>query len=234
MSTHHGPWLIEKEHEPEGVDEPVARREGGTTVLRRRARTALALAAAVALVATGCSDEEKKTSVDLERTPASASATPTDEAPGAIPEEPVDGELTRGLNPAESPAERQVADVWFSFWTELQRMYTEVELDRSRLGELARGEAFDGPASYVESMQKNKTRNEGGTIASIQKIKVDGTTAVVKSCIRTSLLEVTDKGAPVELPEPYLVTRETLEQEGPDWRVVKHESGEQVATCEYR
>lgn len=203
-------------------------------MLRRRVRTSLVLAAVTALVATGCSDDDRKTSVDLDRKPASASPTPTAEPAGGIPDEPVDGKLIRGLNPAESPAERQVADTWFGFWAELQSMYTEVEVDRTTFGELARGQAFDGPTAYVEQMQKAGTRNEGGTIASITELKVDGTKAVVRSCIRTTLLEVNESGAPAEMPEPFLESRDTLEQEGPDWRVVKHEFGKRVATCDFR
>jgi len=203
--------------------------------MRRRAGTGLALGLALALVTAGCSDDDRKTSVDLDRTPASASPTPTSEAPAAIPENAADGEYVRGLNPAKTPEERAVAEVWFSFWGELHRMYDEAELDRTRFGELARGEAFDGPASYVERMQKAGTHNDGGTIAAIQKLKVDGDKAVVTSCIHSTLVEVDGKGRALEMPNPFLVTRETLEKEGPDWRVVKHESGEKKGSrCTYR
>lgn len=77
--------------------------------------------------------------------------------------------------------------------------------------------------------------NDGGTIASISSVKVTGEQAVVLSCIRSSLVEVDARGVALQVPDPYLRTRETLRREGNVWRVVDHEFPDEGGVkCTYR
>lgn len=113
-------------------------------------------------------------------------------------------------------------------------MYRQVELDRTGLGELATGEGFDGPAAYVARMEEAGTHNEGGTIASINKLQVRGDRAVVSGCLRSSMLEMNEAKVPAELPEVFVRTREVLVREGPDWRVAEATVLGVGKACTYR
>lgn len=89
------------------------------------------------LVLSGCADDaaegKAKPGGPASTTPSSA-ATETPEK--TAPEEPVDDEMLRGRNVASTEVEKQVAEAWFAYWTELVRMYNTAETDRDRLAEL--------------------------------------------------------------------------------------------------
>lgn len=200
-----------------------------------RWRSVLVVAFATALVASGCSDDEPKESLELDASP---SASPTEAAggtePDEIPEEPPESGLVRGLDPATTPDEQAVTDTWFRYWTELTRMYTEVTIDRTAFGELAQEQAYDGPVSYVEQMENAGNANQGGSIASVEKVRVQGDRAVVTGCQRTQMIEMTADGVPAEMPVPYVRTRETLERQLDSWIVVEHVVLSNGARCTYR
>lgn len=125
-----------------------------------RAGTALVpgLVLCLLLAATGCGRDDRETTLELDEPAPSASATPSSVAPAAIPKDAPEGEFVRGLNPAQTPDEQAVAEVWFSYWAELQRMYDTAELDRSRFGALA-----SGPASTSRPGTSTGCRRWGGT-----------------------------------------------------------------------
>src|SRR5690606_34940237 len=101
-------------------------------------------------------------------------------------------------------------------------------------GDIARGEAFDGPAAYVEKMQGRSTRNQGGTIASVADVEVKGDRAVVKGCVRSNLIEVDADGRPTEFPTPLISSQETFERTADGWVVVRHEVLPNSKPCSYR
>lgn len=206
--------------------------------MRLFSASALALTLALSLGACGDDgDDDSSRKVNLDTTP---SASPGDEpsketssVKEAEGDKPVDGQVQRGLNPAKSGEEKAVAEAWFAFWAEITRSYTTVEIDRDRLAELATGEAFSNPVAYVDQMKSAKTHNEGGSIAGITDINMDGDSAEVSSCIRSSLIEVNKKGVPVETLTPFITSKETLKKEGPAWRVVEH-AVEPSGACKFR
>lgn len=196
-----------------------------------------ALVAALALG--GCSSEPDASrepligGTETPTAPPTTSTTPT-VTPDAIPEMPEAGRVIRGLNPATTEDERAVTEVWFSYREELNRMYREVTVDPERLAELATGRGFDRPAAYVARMKKAKTHNEGGNISSITSVTVNGNTAEVVGCLRSTMLEQDAQGVPVELPEVFVEFRDTLKREGPDWRVQEHRTVSSGTPCRYR
>lgn len=189
---------------------------------------------------TACSDDpdERQVSLDGGASPEASEQTESpQETPSPDGPEPAaeveDGRIIAGVDRASTADEKAVTQVWFGFWSELGRLYTTTDVDRAALAALASGPAFDGPVAYAERMQASGTSNQGGAIAAVVKIDVDGRQAVVTGCVHGSLIEVDAQGLPVEVPTPYTSTRETLEYDGGTWRVVKHE-GEGVHRCDYQ
>lgn len=207
--------------------------------MRLFSASALALTLALSLGACGDDgDDDSSRKVNLDTTP---SASPGDEpsketssVKEAEGDKPVDGQVQRGLNPAKSGEEKAVAEAWFSYWDEVVKSYQEPAIDRDRLAELAKDEGFTGPEEYVARMQQAKTHNVGGMIAGITSMKVTGDSAQVNSCMRSTLVEVNKKGVPVETPEVFLQTKETLEKEGPTWRVSEVSVLSTQSKCEFR
>lgn len=199
----------------------------------------MSAAVVAALVLGGCSSdpdvprEPIAGGTQTPTTPPTSSATPTPSG-NPIPEMPEAGRVIRGLNPATTEDERAVAEVWFSYREELNRMYREVSVDQERLSELAFGAGFDSPVAYVDRMKRANTHNEGGNISSITSVTVTGDSAVVLGCLRSTMVEVDANGRPVELPEVFVVFRDTLTREGPDWRLSKHRTVSTGTACTYR
>ena len=205
-----------------------------TTRPRRATLAAATLLLGLALA--GCSDGPEKKTVDLEprATTAAPSGGPTTAAPREIPQLPADDQFVRGLDPARSEEERAVTARWFEYREEVSRMLREVDVDRTLLGSLARGDGFDLPVRYVEQMQAAGTHNRGGTIASVHRVTVTGEKAVVEGCLRSTMIEVDQKQRPVEAMERFLRVRDTLEKNGPEWRVVGRENFDIGQDCRYR
>lgn len=203
---------------------------------RRRPSGVVLVGCMVGLLAlTSCSDDSDPDdrSVELDAPRASAETSPSAEA-DEVPEDPPESGLVQGLDPASTPEEQAVTRTWFAYWTELTRMYTEVTVDRATFGSLAREGAYEGPVRYVERMQGSGTANTGGAIASVEKVVVEGSRAVVTGCQRTDLVERTEDGTPVEAPTPFVRTQETLQREGDTWIVVGHSVLSSMARCDYR
>lgn len=207
--------------------------EGRTRMTRWHSGLVLALVTALAV--SGCSDDEPRAELEIDAPPsASPTETTTGTDTGEVPEEPPASGLVRGLDPATTADEQAVTDAWFGYWTELTRMYTDVTLERTAFGELAQGQAYEGPVAYVERMQNSGNANQGGSIASVEKVRVQGDRATVRGCQRTQMVEMTAEGVPAELPVPYVRTRETLERQLDSWVVVKHVVLSNGAPCTYR
>ena len=187
------------------------------------------------LTLTSCGKGTGDTQLQIDASP---SATPTEsadsDASADIPQDPPAEGLVRGLDPASTPDEQQVTDTWFRYWTDLTRMYSEVSVDRTAFGELARQQAYEGPLAYVERMDSLDHRNQGGSIASVEKVTVTQDRAVVAGCQRSDLIEVDAKGTPAELPTPFVRTKETLERAETGWVVVGHEVVSTTSPCSYR
>lgn len=165
--------------------------------------------------------------------PSGASETPTQPTEDAVPMTPLRGEFTRGLNPAKSEAEREVAKRWFAYHGEFHRVIKAGDLDEKVLGAMATGRAYDVPADYAKLLRARNHRNVGGTIASIERIKLTGDRAEVLGCLRTTMIEVDRKGMAVENPIAYVIRHDTLEKIGNRWVVVDTYPGPNEA-CEYR
>ncbi|GGD24099.1 hypothetical protein GCM10007231_24030 [Nocardioides daphniae] len=172
--------------------------------------------AATTFVLVGCADDAPRAEVELDTTP-SPSATPTQ---AATSDEPVDGELRRGSAAAAStPQEQAVAEAWFSFYTEMVRMYAGPDLDRGRWSEVATDQAFDSPLRYAEEQAAQGHRHTGGLVVAPTKVDVKGDEALVTGCVRTTLTEVDSAGKPVETVEPWRTSSDVLVYRGGQWRV---------------
>lgn len=217
---------------------------------RGRARStgrgaALVLALAVTVVVAGCSgsapDREVQIGGDTPTASGSttssgapeASAPPAGPSAGRVPKAPVGGKFLRGLNPATSEAEREVAERWFAYHGEFHRVIEAGDLDEPVLRDLATGTAYDVPADYAKKLRAQEHRNVGGTIASIESIEVDGDMAKVLGCLRTTMIEVDQNGMAVESPIDYVIRHDTLEKTGNRWVVVDTYPGPD-GKCDYR
>ncbi|WP_244929771.1 hypothetical protein [Nocardioides sp. W7] len=196
------------------------------------------LACVGVLALTGCGDDggsEAKT-LTLDETPAAtesgAATEPADD--GAIPEDPLDGEVARGTSVAASPDEQAAAEVWFSYWTEVVRMYHDGEADRDALYALADRDAATGPLEYLERMKSRGETQTGGVVAAISKIRVTGDEAVVEGCFRDTTVTLARNGNPAETGLSFFTTKGTLVREGPDWRVVEANTTSENQECDYR
>lgn len=199
-----------------------------------RVKSLMVVATVVVALFSGCSDGDEKHSVELNTT-GSAPPTPSESPASDVPEVPPAEGLARGLDPASTPDEQQVTDTWFRYWAELTRMYSEVSVDRTVFDELARGQAYKGPVAYVERLESSGNRNQGGSIASVEKLTVSKDRAVVTGCQRTGLIEVDAEGVPAELPTPFVRTKETFERDASGWVVVGHQViSTTLTTCSYR
>lgn len=196
-----------------------------------------ALTCATALLATGCGDdgasEPERLSLD-EPTPTAAPPAPSATDEGPIPEEPVDGEVIRGLSAAKNDEQRSVEDVWFRYWSEVIGMYRDLEVDRDALYAVANAEAASGPLEYVERMRSRKETQVGGVIAATSRIKTSGAEAVVSSCFRNTTYNVASNGRPAETGSTFFTTEDRLVLEGPDWRVVSTSTTGRNQECDYR
>lgn len=218
-----------------------------TTMSNRSVRstgrgTALALALAVTAAMAGCSESDPERAVQIggdtpaasaSPEPSQASETPTQPAGDTVPKTPVRGEFTRGLNPAKSVAEREVAERWFAYHGEFHRVIEAGDLDEKALGDLATGRAYDVPADYAKLLRAQQHRNVGGTIASIESIELDGDQAKVLGCLRTTMIEVDQNGMAVENPIDYVIRHDTLAKTGNRWVVVDTYPGPD-GKCDYR
>lgn len=199
----------------------------------------LLLAASLFVSLTACGGDEPPAEIDLDSSPAPSASAGTEQeqavpAEDEIPLEPVAGSFIRGLNPAKTADEKEVAEQWFRYRAELNRMYREVDVDRALLSELATDLGFSGPAGYVERMSRAGNHNEGGTIGTIQTIAVDGDGAKVQSCLRSTLAEVTAQGVPIEAAPGFLRTQETFERTAGTWKVTRFDVLESGVPCEHR
>lgn len=193
------------------------------------------------LLTAGCGDDsEPAGTVDLpggdsaSSGAASSASTPTAEPPTARDDEPVDGKVLLGRSAASSAEEREVVDVWFAYWTEVNRMYREVEADPDTLYSLAKDAAATGPLDYLEEFSSRGERLAGGSIVAASKVRVRGDEATVDSCFRNSSVNVDAQGKAVELLTPFFTTREVLRREGPDWRVETSTTTSRNERCRFR
>lgn len=207
-----------------------------TMTAKRSASLLLAASLFVSLTACGGDEPPAEIDIDSSRAPSASPGAEEGAAPAEdeIPEKPVAGSFIRGLNPAKTAEEKEVAEQWFRYRAELNRMYREVDVDRALLSELATDLGFSGPTGYVEKMRTAGTHNEGGTIGTIQTITVDGDSAKVQSCLRSTLAEVTEQGVPVEVPPGFLRTQETFERTAGTWKVTRFDVLESGVPCEHR
>lgn len=192
-----------------------------------------------ALLLGGCgadADDGAKRPAFDRTAPALSEETP-DPAPsddGPIPDEPVDGELSRGSSAATGPEEQAAAEAWFGYWTEVLRMYRDGEADRDRLYALADGRAATGPLDYLRRMVSRGETQSGGVIAAVSRIRIDGDRAVLQGCFRDGTVTLARNGNPAETGLSYFTTEDVLLREGPDWRVVESTSTSENRKCEYR
>lgn len=205
-------------------------------------RAAPAVAAFLACVATltACGgDEQPAEPLSIagdSTTPSSTPAAPEVEGPPATAssDEPVDGKLLLGDTVATSAEDRAVAEVWFDYWTELFRMYSDAEADPGTLYSLAKDAAATGPLDYLASMQEREQHQVGGAIVAVTDVRTRGDRAVVESCFRNSALNVDATDTAVETLTPFFTTREVLRREGPDWRVESSETTSRNERCDFR
>ena len=176
------------------------------------------------LTLTACGGEESSRTLDLDGGSSEAVAPEaTKESTKEAPDEPRDGELTRGTNVASTPKEKAVAEAWFTYWEELVRVLGEPDPVGVRLRGLARGQALHGPLRYAKELAEGDLRLGGGAIATLSKVDIADGKAVVRGCIRTSMLEVDAANNPVEkLDHPWLATEHTLQSDGVEWFVVEY------------
>lgn len=196
-----------------------------------------ALTCVGALLLTGCGDgtEEAQppTFDETSQTPTPEPSTPPP-SDGPAPEDPVDGEVARGASAARGADQQAVAEVWFSYWTEVLRMYREGEADRDALYALADEAAATGPLDYLARMASRGETQTGGAIAAVTGVRVQGDRAVLQGCFRDGTVTLASNGNPAEVGLSFFTTRDTLVREGPDWRVVETTTTSQNKECDYR
>lgn len=189
------------------------------------------------LALTACGDDGGSEPEQLSLDEPTPTATPEPTTPvddGPIPEDPVDGEVTRGLSAAKGAEQSAVEEVWLAYWTELIEMYATGEVDRDAVYALADDAAATGPLEYAAELQADGHRQTGGVIAATTSIKVAGDTATVIGCMRNTTIDVDADGQAVEQPSAFLTTKDTLRREGPDWRLTEQIITDKDAPCAYR
>lgn len=189
------------------------------------------------LALTACGDDGGSEPEQLTLDEPTPTATPEPSTPaddGPIPEDPVDGEVTRGLSAAKGAEQRAVEEVWLAYWTELIEMYASGEVDRDAVYALADDAAATGPLEYAAELKADGHHQTGGVIAATSSIKISGDTATVIGCMRNTTIDVDADGEAVERPSAFLTTKDTLRREGPDWRVTEQLITDKDAPCAYR
>lgn len=204
--------------------------------MSRTTRTAAAGAALLALFAAGCGGPDEPRALPVPTpssslTPSRAPATP----PAGIPGRPRDGEVLASTDPAATEVEKQVSAAWHAYWAaRLDLISTPTSTDvRQRFTDAATGTALSGPIGYADELAKAQQHSVGGVIAAIEELTVNGTTAVVTSCLRTTVHAEMLDGRRVTRAMPYLRQQETLVKQGEHWLVDSSTTRDQK-TCTYR
>lgn len=174
--------------------------------------------AALTLSACSSGDAEPR-SVELDK-PASAAPDAGAEPEGA--QEPQEGELTRAGNAAQGKKQRAVAEAWFSYLEEVVRTMSVPDDSQLRLQQLAVGGGIDGPHQYAARLVERGVRLEGGMVATLQDVEVNGNRAVVEGCLHSSMREVDAQGEPLEELVPWFRATHSLVLAGGVWLVDHH------------
>lgn len=177
------------------------------------------------LLLTACGGgEEPSRTLDLDGEGAESAAPEAGNEPSEAPDEPREGELTRSANAASTPEEEAVAEAWFTYMEEFVRVVGTPDPSGFRLMDLAQGRALGDSLAYAGDLAADGHRLGGGMIATVLGVEVMDRKAVVRGCLRSTMVEVDAQDAPVaEMKNPWIESEHELSMAGDGWIVVEHE-----------
>lgn len=186
----------------------------------------VAMWGAVGLLAlTACGGDEPSRPLDLEGESSESTGPEVGSKPSEeVPDEPREGELTRAANAASTPEEEAVAEAWFTYLEEWVRVLGTPDPSGVRLSDLAQGRALGDSLAYAGDLDKDGLRLGGGMIATALEVKIADRKAVVRGCLRSTMLKVDAQDKPVvAMKNPWIESEHELVRSGEDWIVVEHE-----------
>ena len=128
-------------------------------------------------------------------------------------------EVVPGKLSTQGAAEEAVAEAWLAYWRVRLDAFNAAELDPSALGEVAADDAADDVIAYVGYLQEKGLHTEGDLLMDVDRVKVNGEQAELRSCATNKTVDRTKDGSAAEPVNPFYVFLGQLRRQAGQWRV---------------